>query len=121
MASQNGTFITRMNANYEAQAGEILFSTEPTDADLLAAFPEYHSTVATTEWKEYQTTAQAALDDSDKVFTRCGKAGVAFPAEWLARDNMLRAIIKSSSGDSSQPLPDYPRNADGSINYPAGT
>ena len=59
-------------------------------------------------WSAYKETAQAELDFGDKVCTRCTKAGVAYPAEWLARDEALRTIIRASSGDPTQPLPTRP-------------
>lgn len=72
-------------------------------------------------WYAYQAKAQAQLDANDAVAIRCIKAGVAYPADWLARDNSLRAIVRASSGDPTQPLPQPPKNADGSTNYPSGT
>lgn len=65
-------------------------------------------------WANHQDAAQAALDSSDRVAVRCMKAGVLYPAEWLAHDNALRAIVRAATGDPSIPLPTRPV-------YPAGT
>ena len=65
-------------------------------------------------WANHQAAAQAALDSSDRVAVRCMKAGVLYPAEWLAHDNALRAIVRAATGDPSIPLPTRPA-------YPAGT
>jgi len=64
-------------------------------------------------WAAHQAQAQAELDHGDKVCTRCMKAGVPYPAAWDARDQALRAIVKASTGDPTQPLPTrpaYPEN-----------
>jgi len=42
------------------------------------------------------------------------KAGVAFPAAWLAYCQALRAIVAAATGDPSVALPTMPA-------YPAGT
>lgn len=65
-------------------------------------------------WLEYQEKAQALLDATDVVCLRCYKAGVPFPAEWLAHTNKLRTIVRASSGDPLAELPVRPE-------YPAGT
>lgn len=54
--------------------------------------------------------AKYALIQSDDTAIRCLKAGVAFPAEWLAYVAALRTIAAGGPG----PLPDKPA-------YPAGT
>ena len=58
----------------------------------------------------YSMLAQSQLSVNDKVAIRCAKAQVAYPAEWLAYDIALRAIVISGTG----PLPDAPT-------YPSGT
>lgn len=51
--------------------------------------------------------ALSALAASDDVFIRCGKAGIAFPAEWQTYVAALRAIV--SSGTGALPVcPAYP-------------
>ena len=65
-------------------------------------------------WAAYKSQAQAALDASDITALRCVKAGVAFPSEWLTYVTALRAIVKASTGDPTQPLPTRPA-------YPANT
>lgn len=65
-------------------------------------------------WAAYQAGARAALDKTDTVALRCWKAGKAFPADWAAYTEALRAIVKAESGDPTQPLPSPP-------DYPAGT
>lgn len=65
-------------------------------------------------WSAYQSQAKLELIASDAVATRCVKAGVAYPSNWLSRDVALRAIIAATSGDPTQPLPSRPA-------YPAGT
>jgi hypothetical protein len=65
-------------------------------------------------WQTYQSTAQDALDEGDMVAIRCAKAGVAYPAAWLARDFKLRAIVSATSGDPTIALSANPP-------YPTGT
>lgn len=54
--------------------------------------------------------AYRAMTACDVTVLRCMKAGVAFPAEWVAYDAALRAILSGGNG----PLPTRP-------DYPAGT
>ena len=61
--------------------------------------------------RDLHLAAEAQLAASDKVATRCVKASVPYPADWLARDATLRAI---AGGKAPGPLPARP-------NYPAGT
>ncbi|MGA2228223.1 MAG: hypothetical protein ABSH41_27635 [Syntrophobacteraceae bacterium] len=65
-------------------------------------------------WAGYQAQAVALLAESDRVANRCYKAGVAFPAAWLAYVQALRSILRASSGDPTQAMPVAPV-------YPAGT
>lgn len=60
-----------------------------------------------------QYAAQARLDKNDKVATRCTKAGVPYPSDWLAFDVALRAIANGTDTISTH-LPATP-------SYPAGT
>ena len=60
-----------------------------------------------------QYAAQDRLTANDKVATRCLKAGVAYPANWLAFDVALRAIANGTDTTSTS-LPATP-------SYPAGT
>jgi hypothetical protein len=62
---------------------------------------------------DMHVAAQAALERSDIVAIRCVKAGIDFPAEWLAYVVELRAIIADPDG-AETPLPTQP-------SYPAGT
>lgn len=66
-------------------------------------------------WLDYQADAQAILDFNDGVATRCVKAGVAYPAEWLAQDVAARAIIRAMTGDPTKALPARPAT------FPTGT
>lgn len=54
------------------------------------------------------------------VVMRCMAAGVAVPVEWSNWIKSLRAIYNGTDVTSTT-LPVPPKNADGSINYPAGT
>lgn len=65
-------------------------------------------------WAAYKVQAQALLDKSDLVATRCFKAGIAFPAAWQSYVITLRAILSSAIGDSTQPLPSQPSYPQGS-------
>lgn len=65
-------------------------------------------------WAVHQFQAQAALDASDITMIRCVEHGVAVPAEWATYRGALRAIVRATSGDPTQPLPSRPA-------YPAGT
>ena len=60
-----------------------------------------------------QYAAQDRLNANDKVATRCLKAGVPYPANWLAFDVALRAIANGTDTTSTT-LPATP-------SYPAGT
>jgi hypothetical protein len=92
---------------YTVQNGTLVVPTPLTAAQIAA-----QQTAAA--WAAYQTTARVALAFNDAVYTRCGKAGVAYPAAWLARDVALRAIAAAPSGDPTQPLPAAPA-------FPPGT
>ena len=61
-----------------------------------------------------QGQARARLAESDQVYVRCGKAGVTYPAEWLAYDEVLRAVVRAQAPGTAANLPDRP-------DYPAGT
>lgn len=65
-------------------------------------------------WSAHQAQAQSALDASDITMIRCVEHGVAVPAEWATYRGALRAIVRSASGDPTQPLPTRPA-------YPVGT
>lgn len=65
-------------------------------------------------WAEVQRAALRALTASDRVATRCIKAGVPYPSEWRQYDASLRAIVADAKGDPSTGLPTAP-------SYPAGT
>lgn len=54
--------------------------------------------------------ARRALQESDLVAIRCLKAGVAYPTDWLAYDDALRAIVNGGEG----PLPERPAYPEGS-------
>lgn len=58
--------------------------------------------------------ALTALAEDDAVAVRCVKAGVAYPADWLARDVALRAIVNGTDTTSTE-IPARPSS------YPAGT
>lgn len=45
--------------------------------------------------------AQTELEHTDLVALRCFKAGIAFPAEWLAYTNDLRAIVNGTDTTSA--------------------
>ena len=59
-----------------------------------------------------QASAQNLLTANDKVATRCLKAGVAYPANWLAFDVALRAIANGTDTTSTTlpATPTYPAN-----------
>lgn len=44
------------------------------------------------DWATVRRQRAPMLDKSDQVFIRCGKAGVAWPAEWQAWTTALRQI-----------------------------
>lgn len=66
------------------------------------------------DWAAHRSAAQAQLDASDITVLRCVERGVGVPAEWATYRGALRAIVRATSGDPTQPLP--PRPA-----YPANT
>lgn len=65
-------------------------------------------------WAAYQSSAQAALTESDTTVLRCYENAVPMPTAWITYRKALRAIVSASSGDSTQPLPTKPA-------YPSGT
>lgn len=65
-------------------------------------------------WPAYQQQAQAALDKSDVTILRCTENGVAVPSTWATYRAALRAIVRATIGDATQPLPTRPA-------YPSGT
>ena len=65
---------------------------------------------ATMQAASFRKDAQAALLANDLVATRCIKAGVPYPPEWLAYDQALRTFIGTGTGS----LPERP-------GYPEGT
>lgn len=65
-------------------------------------------------WTEYQSTAQSALDKSDVTILRCTENSVAVPTAWATYRAALRAIVRATTGDATQPLPTRPA-------YPSGT
>ena len=66
-------------------------------------------------WSSYQAQAQTLLDKADLVALRCFKKGVAFPSDWQAYDDALRAIVSAATGDPSKAMPAQPAA------YPPGT
>jgi hypothetical protein len=64
-------------------------------------------------YRQLQAQAQAALDQTDRVASRCFKAGVAFPPAWQTYTTALRNIMNGTD-TSSTSLPAKPP-------YPAGT
>lgn len=66
-------------------------------------------------WNGCQDQAKILLNDNDVIAIRCWKAGVPYPAEWLAYDIALRAIVHAVTGDPTLPLPTQP------LSKPAGT
>lgn len=60
----------------------------------------------------YSDQIQSLLNDTDLVSSRCFKAGVAFPADWLTYTQNLRTL--KASADPTQAPPTKPT-------YPEGT
>ena len=74
------------------------------EADFLA---DQAANTAAQAIADLKAQAQAALYKSDLVALRCIKAGVAFPAAWVAYVSALRGIV--SSGTGAMPIqPTYP-------------
>lgn len=65
-------------------------------------------------WKQFQMTAQLALNESDLTILRCYERSVPVPVEWASYRSSLRIILGSKSGDPSMSLPSKPA-------YPSGT
>jgi hypothetical protein len=65
-------------------------------------------------WKQFQMTAQIAINESDLTILRCYERSVPVPAEWSSYRTALRVILGSKSGDPSISLPSKPA-------YPSGT
>jgi hypothetical protein len=65
-------------------------------------------------WDSYKQSAQNALEKSDITVWRCIENGVSVPKVWGDYRKALRAIVSSSSGDSSQSLPTCPAFPSGS-------
>lgn len=65
-------------------------------------------------WAMHQSEASLALAKSDMVALRCFKVAVPFPVAWQTYVTALRAIVATTTGDPTKPLPTMPA-------YPAGT
>lgn len=65
-------------------------------------------------WLAHQLQAQQQLDKSDLTLLRCIENGVSIPSDWHVYRGLLRDVVRSTSGDASQPLPNRPA-------YPQGT
>ena len=81
-------------------AGEVPMTKDEEAAHLA----DQEAMTARTTSDQLKRQARVALDTSDRVFLRCGKAGVAWPAEWQAYVVTLRAIFATGSGA----MPDCP-------------
>lgn len=63
---------------------------------------------------QQQAKAKAQLTKNDITATRCKKAQVPYPPEWLAYDNMLRQLASATEYD---PVVEWPVTPD----FPAGS
>ena len=90
-------------------AGQV-YSGDCMPGDRAATDAEVTTWQATIATSSLRAQAQAALDANDRVAIRCTKAGVVYPAAWLAYDLALRAVVAGTSAT----LPTAPA-------YPAGT
>ena len=81
-----------------------------TVAEASSFLADQATVAATMQAASLRKDAQAALLANDRVATRCNKAGVPYPPEWLAYDQALRTIIGTATGT----LPERPA-------YPEGT
>lgn len=62
-------------------------------------------------WSAFQARARTELAANDLVYTRCGKAGIPYPADWQAYDEALRTIVRTSDpipGFTFPTRPEYP-------------
>lgn len=107
----NGLSLRSVDADYEAQSGEVLFADVATSDQLAEAFAGYSSALTVENRQDLVRQAQAALDRTDMVAIRCIKAGVNFPETWQNYTAQLRAFV-NGVGDSLPIQPDE---------YPEGT
>lgn len=87
-----------------ADKGEVAFVAHPSEAELLAAFPQRAATVKAAALVK---PARQALDATDNVVLRCLEAGLAVPAEWRAYRKALRDIV-AGRADPANPMPVQP-------------
>lgn len=59
-------------------------------------------------WRDYQASAQLAMNKSDITVIRCVESAIPLPSEWVAYRKNLRAILGSAKGDFTKPLPAIP-------------
>ena len=64
-------------------------------------------------WAAYQGEAQQALNDADNILMECYAEGIPYPVEWANYRKALKAILKMTSGDPTQPLPTRPADPEG--------
>jgi hypothetical protein len=108
-ASPNIVFTSALGAILNAPKTLVPYTAPVLTADQIAAQQAASAKAALV------ASAQAALDKMDApggCAIRCFKAGVTFPADWLAYCVALRAIVNSTS--TATALPTQPA-------YPAGT
>jgi len=88
----------------------------PSEVDLRSVFSKQYPE----GWPvDYQKgLISKALSATDIVSSRCYKAGVVFPQNWLDYVNALRLAFSS---EVTLEIPSPPLNEDGSVKYPDGT
>lgn len=92
---------------FTVKSGALVAPSPPTATQIAAQ-------KAAAAWLSYQATAKAALDESDIAILRCYENAVAVPGAWTTYRKALRAIVGTTLGDPTQPLPPRPV-------YPSGT
>lgn len=92
---------------------QIICLTDQETADLIATQNSVRAFYAA---QRLVQAAKDALIETDQIAVRTAKAGGNYAAAtaWVTRDTQLRAIVNGAPG----PIPDYPRNPDGTIAYP---
>ena len=104
--SNNGQSMRAIDDGMQV-TGEVAFDHLASDAELLAAFPNYIAPSVLAAKAALQAQAQSLLTASDIQVIRCVESGTTLPAAWVTYRTALRAVV--SSGTGTIPIrPDWP-------------
>jgi hypothetical protein len=96
--SNNGESMRTIDSTSTAATGEVVFDSPATDAQLLAAFPNYVSLATRAAAESLVSQARTALSNSDVQVIRCYESGGTLPTAWVTYRSALRVIVSSGAG-----------------------